>query len=187
MLFVVENLELELSEWLCIEYSNAARIVGKKNLLITNVKKKSEREILSKKAPSVRPRVSEIFRQSEILVLDPQSRKKLIYRDLVGKNAVIIGGILGDDPPLGRTKTLLTDRLPRSEVRNLGKHQFSIDGAVHVAKQISMGKSIGEIPVQHGLDIYITRGYSITLPYAFPFVNGKPLISRRLIKYLRRH
>jgi ribosome biogenesis SPOUT family RNA methylase Rps3 len=187
MLFVIEHLEPKLSEWLHIEYSNAARIVGKRNLLITNVKNKSENEKLSKVATVERRRVFEIFRPREIVVLDPMSRKTLSPSDLVGKRAIIIGGILGDYPPLGRTKEMLTKTIPKALTRNIGKHQFSIDGATYMAKQVSLGKSLKDVPFQLGFELRVTKIYTVLLPYAFPLVRGNPLLSSKLIRYLKSH
>lgn len=186
MLFIIEHLEPNLGEWLLIEYSHAARIVGKKRLLITNVKKKSELRKLAKVARVERKRVRELFKQHELIVLDPRARKNLSSADLRGKRAIVIGGILGEEPPLGRTRKLLMRRLPRAPARNLGKHQFAIDGAAYVAKRVLGGRRLGEVPVQLGLEIQLSGVHSTFLPYAFPLVRGRPLISRGLISYLKR-
>jgi len=37
-LFVIEHLEGEVGKWVLLEYKNVARIVGKENLVITNVR-----------------------------------------------------------------------------------------------------------------------------------------------------
>jgi len=187
MLFVIEHLEPKLSEWIHIEYSHAAQIVGRKRLLITNVKKKGEFRKLVKIAGVERKRACELFKQRELIVLDPRARKKLSPTEMRGSGVIVIGGILGEEPPLGRTRELLTRTLPRASARNIGKGQFAIDGATYVAKQVSEGKSLEEIPVQHGLEIQISEVHSTFLPYTFPFVRDKPLISRELIAYLKRH
>ncbi|MFB0500291.1 MAG: hypothetical protein ACETWO_03310, partial [Candidatus Hadarchaeaceae archaeon] len=77
MLFIIEHLEPKLSEWLCIEYSHAARIVGKNNLILTNVKKVKESQKIKRIAQVERRRVKELFNQKELIVLDPRARKKL--------------------------------------------------------------------------------------------------------------
>jgi len=187
MLFVIEHLEPKLSEWLHIEYSHAARIVGRKRLLITNVKKRGEFRKLVKIARVERKRACELFKQRKLIVLDPRARKKLSPTDMRGRGVIVIGGILGEDPPLGRTRELLTQTLSRASARNLGKEQLAIDNATYVAKQVSEGKSLEEVPVQHGLEIQISKVQSTFLPYTFPLVKGKPLISRELIAYLKRH
>lgn len=186
MLFIIEHLEPKLSEWLCIEYSHAARIVRQNNLLLTNVKKTKEFQKVKRIAQVERRRVKELFNQKELVVLDPRARKKLSPADVRGKRAVVIGGILGEDPPLGRTRELLTKSLPRALARNLGEHQFAIDGAAYVAKRVLEGKRLEKVPVQFGLEIRISKVYSTFLPYAFPLIKGKPLISDELISYLKR-
>ena len=39
MKFIIEHLEKKLFEWCLIEYEHISKIVGKNNLIITNVKK----------------------------------------------------------------------------------------------------------------------------------------------------
>lgn len=187
MLFVIEHLEPKLSEWLYIEYSNSARIVGRKRLLITNVKKNGKFRELAKITRVESKRACELFKQHELIVLDPRARKRLTPIDMRGRRVIVIGGILGEEPPLGRTRELLTQTLPKASARNLGKEQLAIDGATYVAKQVSEGKSLEEVPVQHGLEIQISEVQSTFLPYTFPLVRGKPLIARELIAYLKRH
>jgi len=185
MFFVIEHLEPKLSEWLYIEYSHVAQIVGREKLLITNVKKNDEFEKLSRIASTERKHFNELFEKEKLLVLDPRARKKLSPSDFRGKKAVVIGGILGADPPLGRTEKLLTKNV-KAQARNLGREQFPMDGAVYVAKQVSEGTPLKEVHVQLGVEIQIGKGHSVLLPYAYPIVNKKPLISHQLIKYLKR-
>ncbi|HDI12974.1 MAG: hypothetical protein DRN83_00430 [Hadesarchaea archaeon] len=185
MLFVVEHLEPKLSEWLYLEYSHAAQAVGRGKLFITNVKNEEEFRRLSRTIQVKRERVGELFEQSELLVLDPKAKNTLTTDDFEDKRAVVIGGILGGDPPLGRTK-LLTNSLPKASRRNIGRSQFSIDGAVYVAGQVEAGKALYEIPTQNGIEIKITDGHSVILPYEYPLVDGRPFISPKLIAYLKR-
>lgn len=186
MLFVIEHLEPKLSEWLFIEYSHAARIAGRGKLLITNVRDKGEFRKISSITHVERRRARKLFRQHELIVLDPRARKKLSPADVRGKRVIIIGGILGEEPPLGRTKELLRMTMPRALARNLGRGQFSIDGATYMARQVSEGTPLDKVPVQHGLEIQLGEEHSVLLPYAYPLVNGRPLISRKLITYLKR-
>lgn len=186
MRLVIEHLEPKLSDWLFIEYSSSARIAGEE-LLITNVRKGSDYRKLSKITQVERKSALKLFPQEEMILLDPQARKSLSPDDFKGRPFVLIGGILGNDPPLGRTRELLSRKLPRALKRNIGRHQFAIDGAVYIARQVGLGRRLEEIPVQVGLEIQIEPGYSNILPYAFPLVEGKPLIAAELIDYLRRH
>ncbi|MEW6593166.1 MAG: SAM-dependent methyltransferase [Candidatus Hadarchaeota archaeon] len=186
MLLVIEHLEPKLSEWLYIEYAHSSKIAGRRRLIITNIKKQAELKKLAKVAQVERRRVVDIFDQRELVVLDPLARRSLSPKDLNGKKAVVVGGILGNDPPLGRTRELLARHLSSATTRNIGKQQFSIDGAVYMAKKISEGMSLKDVPVQQGLEIKISRYYSNFLPYAFP-LNGRPVISKRLVEYLKKH
>lgn len=187
MLFVIEHLEPKLSDWLLIEYRHVVQIVGRERSLITNVKKKDELRKLAKITRVESERVQDLFKQKELIVLDPQARKCLSPKDFHGMRAVVIGGILGENPPLGRTKLFLTKFLPKAKSRNLGKHQFAIDGAAYLAKRVFEGERVEEIPIQLGVEIQIDEGYSTYLPYAYPLVSGKPLISEDLIAYLKRN
>jgi ribosome biogenesis SPOUT family RNA methylase Rps3 len=186
MFFIIEHLEPKLSEWLFIEYSHAARIIGRERVLITNVKRKSEFRKLAKLAHIEHKRARDLFKQRELIVLDPRARKKLSPSDLLNKKAIVMGGILGEDPPLGRTRKLLTKTLPRAPARNLGECQFAIDGAAYMAKRVTEGHHLERMPVQLGLEIRWSKGHSTLLPYAFPLVRGKPLIANKLIAYLKR-
>ncbi|HID60808.1 MAG TPA: hypothetical protein EYP46_02980 [Hadesarchaea archaeon] len=186
MLFVIEHLEPKLSEWLYIEYTHAAQIVGQGRMLITNVKSEDEFCKLSRVSRVERKRVSELFEQKGLIVLDPRARNELTPVDFRGKKAIVIGGILGGDPPLGRTRELLTRSLTQALKRNIGKHQFPINGAVYVAKQVSKDMPLREVPIQYGIEIRIGKGHSTVLPYAYPLIGGKPLISRKLVTYLKR-
>jgi ribosome biogenesis SPOUT family RNA methylase Rps3 len=150
------------------------------------VKKKHERQKLSKICRVSHRSAIDLFSQRELVILDPQARRKLTPIDLQRKRVVLVGGILGDDPPRGRTKEMLTKFLPRAISRNLGKHQLSIDGSVYVAKRVSQGADLDEIPLSFGVEIPITKECSINLPFAYPLVGGKPLISSELITYLKR-
>lgn len=184
-LFVIEHLEPEIGKWLYMEYVHTSEIIGKKRLVFTNVKNQKDIELLSKLGTVKRESFAEIFTPEKTIILDPKASKELSPEDFGGKEAVVIGGILGDDPPKGRTRKLVTARLPNATVRNLGKEQFSIDGAAYMAKLVSEGKRIEEIPVKKGLTIKLNRFAEIYLPYAYPLKEGKPVISEGLIEYLR--
>ncbi|MGQ9788465.1 MAG: hypothetical protein ACUVQM_04045 [Candidatus Hadarchaeaceae archaeon] len=186
MHLAIEHLEPRLSEWLYLEYSSSAEIAGGE-LLICNVRRDADYRKLSRIARVERKSSLEIFRQEEMIVLDPLARKALSPDDFRERPVVLIGGILGNDPPLGRTRQILSKRLPGALKRNIGRHQFAIDGAVYVARQIALGEILEKIPVQLGLEVQIEPGYSNLLPYAFPLVEGRPLISEALINYLRKH
>lgn len=183
-IFVIEHLEPEIGKWLIIEYRHASKILGKNRLVFTNVKKKTHAIKLSKFG-SVKPEsFSELFHPKEIIILDMKALNPLMIRDFVGKKAVVVGGILGDYPPKGRTFRLITSRVPEAAARNLGKVQFGIDGAVYMAKCVSEGTPLAEIPIKRRLTIKAGETHFILLPYAFPVREGKTIISQELVDYL---
>lgn len=183
--FVIEHLEPEIGTWLSIEYMHASEIVGKNRLIFTNVKGEAEKAKLSSLGTVKEQSFAEIYSPNEIIILDPKANSRLMPEDLAYKKAVVIGGILGDNPPRGRTKLLITSRLQGELARNIGKSQFAIDGAVYMAKLVSEGFRLEEIPVKRGLTIKLSEHHSIYLPYAYPLKDGKPLIHSALIEYLR--
>lgn len=182
--FVIEHLEPEVGTWLNIEYAHASEIVGKNRLTFTNVKSEADKAKLSKLGTVKEQSFAEIYDPSEIVILDPKANYALTPKDLACKKAVIIGGILGDHPPRGRTKILITNRLQGATARNIGKKQFAIDGAIYIAKLVSEGVRLEEIPVKKGLTIKLSASHSVYLPYAYPLKDGKPLIHKALIEYL---
>ncbi|MEM0058700.1 MAG: SAM-dependent methyltransferase [Candidatus Bathyarchaeia archaeon] len=183
-IFVIEHLEPELGKWLLFEYEHAAEIAGKNRLMFTNVKKADERQILSKLGMVEEKSAAEIFSHEKVIILDPKAELPLKPEDFANKEAVVVGGILGDHPPRGRTRKLLTRRFPKAVVRNIGKGQFSIDGAVYVAKLVGEGTPLEAIPVKKGLTLKINKHGEIYLPYAYPLRDGKPVISQKLVAYL---
>lgn len=182
--FVIEHLEPEIGKWLIFEYEHTSEIVGKNSLLFTNVKKESEKLALSKLGAVEEKSAAEIFNPEKVIVLDPKAELLLKPEDFNGKEATIVGGILGDHPPKGRTRRLLTKRFPKATVRNIGRAQFTIDGAVYVAKLVSEGTLLETIPIKKGLVLRLNEYGEIYLPYAYPLKNGKPVISQKLVAYL---
>ncbi|MEM1538633.1 MAG: SAM-dependent methyltransferase [Candidatus Nezhaarchaeales archaeon] len=180
---VVEHLEPELSDWLLYEYENASRIVGVDRLMFTNVPSFDVERL--KGFGEVRSEhVWELFNPEDLVVLDPQAPQPLQPED-VKRKKVVIGGILGDNPPRGRTMKLLTSKIKGVTSRNIGVYQFSIDGSAYIAKRVIEGCRLEAIAVRRRLTIKVSRNHLIMLPYAFPLHEGKPVISPKLITYLR--
>ena len=184
---IIEHLEEVLGRWIWLEYRHVSRIVGRKNLLITNVKKRRDAIKLAGIASIGNRSITKLpFDKSRLLILDPRAELALDYRDLKGDKWVILGGILGDHPPIGRTELLLSKRMRDIPSRNIGKHQFSVDGTAFIISQIAKGKDVKNIPITTEPEIKITESYSVILPFAFPQVNGKPLLAPGLIGYLKK-
>ncbi|MFX1486764.1 MAG: hypothetical protein ACFFBS_06700 [Promethearchaeota archaeon] len=184
---IIEHLEKVLGRWIWLEYRHVSWLVGRKNLLITNVKKRRDAIKLAGIASIGNPSITKLpFDKTKLLILDPGAEIALNYQDLKSDKWLILGGILGDHPPIGRTELLLSKRMRDIPRRNIGKHQFSIDGTAFVILQIAKGKSLRDIPITIEPEFKITENYSVILPFAFPQVNGKPLLAPGLIGYLKK-
>ncbi len=191
VLIVIENLE-PFSPWLLYEYEHAYELVGEA-LLVTNVKEEKLKEELEKRGIRFREEsVVEILQElpKPWVVLEPKAEEELSPEEATG--TVIVGGILGSHPPKGRTWQLLTSRLPDEVLkRNIGPHQFSIDGAVAMAWLISKGKRLKEIPIKVGLEIKVGEmpGMEIydELPYAYPIIDGRVFFSEKVKEYLEKN
>ncbi len=182
---VIEHLEPVLSRWALVEYRHAARIAGDL-LLITNVRDPAERELLSGFCRVEGRSVAELGVPCErMVVLDPRAPEPLEPEDVKGAELVVVGGIMGDFPPRGRTAELLTSRLPGALMRNLGPGQLSVDGAVYVALQVMRGRRLEELEFVDGVEIRLGKYHVVRLPYRYPVVGGRPLISEELVEYLR--
>ncbi|MEM1562132.1 MAG: SAM-dependent methyltransferase [Candidatus Bathyarchaeia archaeon] len=184
MLFVIEHLEPRISKWLYFEYEHASEIVGRDKLVFTNVKEREDAKILSNLGTVRGESFIEIFDQKKIIILDPQASEELRPEDLRGRDAIIVGGILGDNPPQGRTRKLITSRAPEAIARNIGSGQFTIDGAIYVAKLVCQGFRLKDIQVKRGLHVKIDDKAEVYLPYMYPLKDGKPVISEGLLRYL---
>jgi len=186
---VIEHLEPKLSCWLLFEYENVSKIF-KKKVWFTNVKNNEVQKKLKKLGTVRQQSVLKIFPHEKLVILDPRAKKTLVPEDL--KDAIaVVGGILGEHPALGRTKILLTSKAPNAKSRNLSREQFTIDGAVYIAKKIIEGKKNSAIPIKHGLILRTklkpSGVYEVELPYTYPVVAGKPIISEKLVHYLMKN
>jgi ribosome biogenesis SPOUT family RNA methylase Rps3 len=184
---IIEHLEPVLGKWIWLEYKHVSKMAGRDNVLFTNVGNRYDasklREIGEVRRNSIVDLIDKISRPT--ITLDPQAHEQLSPSDFVDNKSLIVGGILGDHPPRGRTRQAITSRIKNSQARNLGEYQFSVDGAVYVAMQVASGKRIAEIPIVNRIEIAITRHYSNLLPFAYPFLRGKPLLAPGLRRYLR--
>lgn len=134
-IIVVEHLEEDFTPWILLEYRHLSSIYGSHCVFFTNIPGRYCK-LLSKYGRPFPESIVEmvekgLVKPSELLILDPSSPKPLAYSVLVEKRYVVIGGILGDHPPRGRTRELLTSRLRGVEAFNIGGGQYSIDGAVY--------------------------------------------------------
>ena len=185
-LIIVEHLEPELSPWLLLEYRHASKITGKENIMYTNVPRIYHR-ILSIYGQVSEKSVLDLFDHEKLLILDPRASEPLTKNDLEIIDAVVIGGILGDHPPKGRTYEYLSSKARKALKRNIGKGQYSIDGAVYVVLEVLNKGSLECIKYVDGIELskrINKEEIKVYLPFRYPIVNNRPLIAPGLKEYL---
>ena len=181
---IIEHLE-EVSEWLWLEYSHVAGW-WKDKLIFTNVRE-DEREKLAKLGSVITESVTRFpFDRSKLIVLDLQAEEELKPEDIEEDTMIVVGGILGDAVPRGRTREFITSRMEGVKVRHIGKPQYSIDGASIVAKLIADGRKLDGIDYEENPTIRLDEFSEITLHYAVPKLGGRLLLTPGLIELQRR-
>ncbi len=187
MKIYIEHLENTVSPWLLYEYTHIARIL-KETIIITNLCDDYAKKELEKHVKVTCKSAKELVKKP--IILDPASKILLSPQDSKIGDSVVIGGILGDHPPRGRTRILLTNKFKEPIVRSLGERQFSIDGAAFVAHLVLNEKiELANIKYIDGFKIERNIGgitHIIELPYRYPLVDDKPFISKELVEYLKK-
>ncbi|MBN2459320.1 hypothetical protein JXB28_03465 [Candidatus Woesearchaeota archaeon] len=186
MKYIIEHMEKRLYKWCFLEYQHISSIVGKENLVFTNLNK-SQAEKLKPFGECYTKSIKDLpeIGFTNMCVLDPEADKTLSAEDAKVFDFLIFGGILGDNPPRKRTKEELI--LEGLERRNIGEEQFPTDNAVYVCKQIIDGKSMDELKFQDEVEIDIAPGESVIMPFRYVLVDGKPLILPELLEYIKTH
>ncbi|MEK6933870.1 MAG: SAM-dependent methyltransferase [Nanoarchaeota archaeon] len=183
-IFIIEHLEPELWPWSIIEYQHISKIVNKNNLWFANIKNKDIEKL--KKYGRVFTESIKDFNLKNACVLDPESSIILTPKEIKQFKYLILGGILGDNPPKKRTKQELSNFLSQFPSFNIGKEQMSTDNAVYVIKKIIEGKNLENIKFKDNVKIKINDTESTILPYRYVLIKGKPLISKKLLRYLKK-
>lgn len=179
---VIENCEPALSQWLRLEYKHACEIWDG-DVIFTNVNDPTMLNALAAMGTVRSEAAPMVCQDKRCAVLDPQAGISLKTEDFYRLDCLIVGGILGAENPLGRTKQLITDRM-HCESRNIGKAQLSIDGAAFVAKAIMLGMRLDEIEIASEVEIVHDDGHSTILPFGYPIVDGKVILTPGLVEYL---
>ncbi len=180
MRFIIEHLEAKLSRWSFLEYTHISKIVGRRNLIFTNVKKgKSRLRTLGR----VYKKSASGLGLKNACVLDPSAKKQLSPKEAKCFDSFVFGGILGDFPARKRTAKKLRLKAVR---RSLGKKQLATDNAVYIVKKIASGVPISRIKFKNKVVLKIKPGEEIILPFRYVLAKGKPLISKELMAMLRR-
>ncbi|MGC9181706.1 hypothetical protein [Thermogladius sp.] len=187
-IIVIEHLEEALSPWLILEYRHASTIAGRENLVFTNVPPNYTR-LLSRYGRVVNESVvrlvkSGVLKASEVIILDPNASRRIEYEDFLRARYFVVGGILGDHPPRGRTYANITSKLPECEARNIGEQQFSIDGTVYYIMYLFRNRGIAGLGFVDGVTVETDHGY-VYLPYRYPLVEGRPLLAPGLEYYIK--
>ncbi|MEM2025156.1 MAG: RNA methyltransferase [Desulfurococcaceae archaeon] len=186
---VIEHCELELGPWLLLEYRHSSKLYGKEHVLFTQMPNKYNRVMLRYGRVSEKSIVNYVLRgdisPSEIIVLDPRATNPLTYDDLASANYVVVGGILGDHPPQGKTSHYITQRMPKgTKAFNIGNGQYSIDGTVYYIEYLWRNKSVSGFEFVDGVFVETYSG-SVYLPFRYPVVNNRPLLAEGLEYYLK--
>ena len=180
-ILVIEHCEPKLSELLMLEYRHAVKLWPGK-IVFTRINDKITANSLKKLGKIEKKKAKDLLNDHNCIVLDPKSKKTLTTQDFSNLDAIIIGGILGYEKPQGRTKKLISGESD-FETRNIGKIQLTIDGAVFIAKAILLGLKLKDIEIAREIEIVQDSVHSTILPYGYPIINDKPVITPGLIEY----
>lgn len=186
MKIVIEHLEDELWPWIYLEYENISNFLGKRNIIFTNIWNEKWIPILDPLGKTIRKSVLDFPDKSKIIILDPKARETLKKTHIYDDDLIVIGGILGEIPPRGRTYKYLTSKIRENRVRtyNIGKNIYPTDAAAAIAYLIYKGYRIEEIKTINNLEIKYSRGSKMILPFSYPIINNKVFINPKLTKLL---
>ena len=188
MKFIIEHLEPELYDWCLIEYQHISKIIGKGNLIFTNIKNKKEQNKLKKYGEVYEKSISQL-KLKNVCVLSQYSNKALDKNDKNKFQYFVFGGILGDNPAKKRTDEIIKSLKKykiKFEERNLGNRQMPTDNAVFVAKKILDGKNINDFKFVDELEIEVNENESVNLPFRYVVDKNKVMVSEKLVEYLRK-
>ncbi|MEK6921972.1 MAG: hypothetical protein AABX82_08835 [Nanoarchaeota archaeon] len=76
MKYIIEHMDPELFDWCLLEYTHISEIVGKENLIFTNIKKAEEKKKLETLGSVEQKSVKELNLKS-VCILDPAASKTL--------------------------------------------------------------------------------------------------------------
>lgn len=182
---VIENCEAALSDWLLAEYAHSASMWP--GTIFTGVPAGTMSSALSKHGTPVSTDVLEYTGGDRCIILDHQSPAELTAGDFASADYIVVGGILGYDRPRGRTSKFITSRFDgtRNMFRNLGGIQLTIDSAVFVARAIYLGAALASLDISCEVEIKWDEIHSTVLPYGYPIVDGRVLLTPGLVEILR--
>ena len=178
--YVIEHLDDKLYDWSILEYQHASKMVGKKNILFTNIKK-SDIKKLKIYGEVTTKSVLELNLKNACL-LDPKAKRILSPKDKF--DYYIFGGILGNHPMDGRTDKELGQI--KVQKRNLGQEQMSTNTAVIVTKRIIDGRKFSDLKFKDTLEIDLGDNFSNILPYRYLVENKKVVLPPKFKSFLKK-
>ena len=185
MKYIIEHTENKIYDWCCIEYKHISKLVGRNNLIFTNINNKND-FVKLKNIGEVKKESILKLNFKNICLLDPSCEKELNPEDCEKFDYFLLGGILGDYAPRERTANYFKNL--KAKRRNLTKEQMPTDVAVLAVKLISEGNKIENLKFKDKPVINIKKGRfneEIILPYRYIMLYDKLIISKELIKYLK--
>jgi len=212
MKVIIEHLDNEIFDWSYIEYRHISSFVGKKNLIFTNLERTEDgqnkrikgyeklNDLGELKDKNIKELKSEIEKKyGKICLLDPKAKKLLTPKDKKEFGVFLFGGILGDNPPRGRTEKAFGDLFDTNSKRNLGNIQMATNTAVLVTQKIIDEEiAFEKLDFVDEIEIILDedadekqntenkpRTYSQILPYRYLVIDGKPILPNGLIEYLK--
>ncbi|MBW2978533.1 hypothetical protein KY304_00290 [Candidatus Woesearchaeota archaeon] len=180
MKYIIEHMDNEMHKWSIIEYKHISSIVGKNNLIFTNVKKGADK---IKDLGKIREKSITEMNFEKICILDSDSKHVLKTSDKQKFDYFVFGGILGDNPPQKRTQNLIKSL--KFPTRNLGDKQMSTDTAVLAVKMILSGKKLSEIEFADTIIIPIREDEEVILPFRYILQDGKLMLAPGIVKMLK--
>ncbi len=180
---IIEHLDPRLWKWSFLEYRHVSDVIGKNNLIFTNIRSVSSKDKLSFFGKIYKEK-AEKLNLKNACVLDPGAKETLTPEDKF--DYLIVGGILGDFPPQKRTKKELTSRLGFPS-RNLGHSQMSTNTAAIVAWKIMHGTPLNRLEFKNKLVIKIGKYEEVILPYKYLSEGGKLVLPGGYVEMAKKH
>lgn len=180
---IIEHAEEVFSPWLIFEYINASKLIGKDKIIYSNIDNPRVKRILGRYGIVYEKRIGNYIDERNLIILDPKAEKTLTPEETINYDGIIVGGILGDHPPRGRTSSLISNYYPLSLKRNLGTEQLTIDGAAYTAYLIAIGRRIEDIKFMYRIELNLDET-TVILPYKYPFRRGDIILSETIKRIL---
>lgn len=182
MKFIIEHLDPRLWKWSQIEYKHISEFASKSNVIFTNIHGPKTIEKLKKLGKVYEKSVKEL-KFKNACILDPHAIDTLRPED--NFEYLIMGGILGDNPPQKRTHKEITSKMDLP-ARNLGKRQMSTNTAAYVAWKISKGIPLEKIEFEDRLVIKVSDFEEIILDFPYVKENGKLVLPEGYIEIAKK-